>query len=173
MWRASHFSAPCSIKVAVMTVPLPRRVDSTAPSRQLSYQLRNKASVLATLADEISGQWDKMDHQARNAVMRKVHLLALELGQFAERNGPSSGTTNAETASPWFDGLIFLTPREYEVLRSLSLGASTRRIGELFGISTSTVRSHVKSILAKLGVHSRVEAVSVLLTWDARNQQPA
>ena len=119
-------------------------------SRQLSHQLRNKATALANLADAISAQGDKMEHRARRAMVRKIQLLALELGQLAERSG-SSGTPNAEADSPWFDGLIFLTPREYDVLRALSFGASTRRIGELFGISTSTVRSHVKSILAKLG----------------------
>ncbi len=132
-----------------MSVPLPR-TGSTSPSRQLSHQLRNKATALANLADAISAQGDKMEHRARRAMVRKIQLLALELGQLAERSG-SSGTPNAEADSPWFDGLIFLTPREYDVLRALSFGASTRRIGELFGISTSTVRSHVKSILAKLG----------------------
>jgi len=53
------------------------------------------------------------------------------------------------------------------------LGASTARIGELLGISPSTVRSYVKSILAKLGVHSRIEAVAVLLTGTARLENPA
>lgn len=53
------------------------------------------------------------------------------------------------------------------------MGASTRRIGQLLGVSTATVRSHVKSVLAKLGVHSRVEAVALLLTCDARLEKPA
>jgi len=68
---------------------------------------------------------------------------------------------------------LFLTPREDEVLRALALGASTARIGELLGISPSTVRSYVKSILAKFGVHSRIEAVALLLGGSARVDMPA
>jgi DNA-binding CsgD family transcriptional regulator len=53
--------------------------------------------------------------------------------------------------------------RELEVLRSLSLGQSTREIAALLGISPMTVQSHVKNVLTKLGVHSKVE--DVRLAW--------
>jgi DNA-binding NarL/FixJ family response regulator len=142
-------------------------------SEQLSYQVRRKATALRTLVDAISTRWEEMDDRGRLNTVRQIQLLSLDLGQLADRSRPNSGPTTFNGGSPWFDGLIFLTRREYEVLRALSLGASTRRIGELFDISMATVRSHVKSILAKLGVHSRVEAVSLLLTWDTRKQQPA
>jgi DNA-binding NarL/FixJ family response regulator len=56
-----------------------------------------------------------------------------------------------------------LTARELEVLRLLSDGRSTVEIAALLGISTMTVQSHVKNVLAKLGVHSKVEAVR--LAW--------
>ena len=59
-----------------------------------------------------------------------------------------------------------LTPREAEVLAALAEGGSTARVAASLGISVSTVRSHVKGILAKLGVHSRVEAVAVW--WGQR-----
>jgi DNA-binding CsgD family transcriptional regulator len=54
-----------------------------------------------------------------------------------------------------------LTPREVEVLRLLAGGASTDQIAELLNISRETVRNHVRSILRKLGVHSRLEAIAV------------
>jgi DNA-binding NarL/FixJ family response regulator len=57
-------------------------------------------------------------------------------------------------------GLDRLTGREMEILASLAEGASTLEIAERLGISPLTVQSHVKSILAKLGVHSKVEAVT-------------
>jgi DNA-binding NarL/FixJ family response regulator len=113
-----------------------------------------------------------MDDRARLTTVREIQLLALDLAQLADRTRPNSGPATSE-AGPWFGGFLFLTRREYDVLRALSLGASTREIGQLFDISMSTVRSHVKSILAKLGVHSRVQAVSLLLTRDRQNQQPA
>jgi NarL family two-component system response regulator LiaR len=56
-----------------------------------------------------------------------------------------------------------LTDREMDVLRQLASGRSTEQIAESLYISVLTVRSHVKSILAKLGVHSKLEAVTYAL----------
>ncbi len=50
--------------------------------------------------------------------------------------------------------------REREVLVLLADGRSTEGIAEALGISVNTVRNHVRSLLQKLGVHSRLEAVS-------------
>jgi DNA-binding NarL/FixJ family response regulator len=54
----------------------------------------------------------------------------------------------------------FLTNREREVLRRLVSAESTYRIADELGISVTTTRGYVQSILAKFGVHSRVEAVA-------------
>ncbi|HWJ60793.1 MAG TPA: response regulator transcription factor [Acidimicrobiales bacterium] len=54
-----------------------------------------------------------------------------------------------------------LTPRELEVLGCLADGDSTVRIGNRLGMSAATVRSHVQSVLWKLGVHNRSGAVAV------------
>jgi len=56
-----------------------------------------------------------------------------------------------------------LTPRETEILRSLAGGDTTTEVADALDISALTVQSHVKSILAKLGVHSKIEAVT--LAW--------
>lgn len=56
-----------------------------------------------------------------------------------------------------------LTPRETEILRALAAGETATQIAARLGISALTVQSHVKSILAKLGVHSKIEAVT--LAW--------
>ncbi len=61
------------------------------------------------------------------------------------------------------DLLGSLTPREIEVLELLAAGSSTHEIASSLGISATTVQSHVKNLLAKLGVHSKVEAVR--LAW--------
>ncbi len=56
-----------------------------------------------------------------------------------------------------------LTTREAEILSLLAIGRSTSETAAALHISPLTVRSHVKSILAKLGVHSKLEAVSFAL----------
>jgi DNA-binding CsgD family transcriptional regulator len=52
-----------------------------------------------------------------------------------------------------------LTPRQMTVLRQLAAGKSTRDIADALGISTETVRNHVRGLTAGLGVRSRLEAV--------------
>ncbi len=53
-----------------------------------------------------------------------------------------------------------LTARELDVLTLLAEGASSEAIGTRLSISSNTVRTHVQSILTKLGLHSRLEAVA-------------
>ena len=53
-----------------------------------------------------------------------------------------------------------LTRREVEILRLLATGGRTRDIAERLHVSRATVKNHVQSILVKLGVHSRLEAVA-------------
>lgn len=59
--------------------------------------------------------------------------------------------------------LARLTPREVEVLQALAHAKSTTEIAQSLFISPRTVRTHVKSVLAKLGVHSKLEAVTMAL----------
>ena len=56
-----------------------------------------------------------------------------------------------------------LTEREVEVLRLLTKGKSNNEIAEHLFISSSTVKNHVSSIIAKLGVKSRTEAATKAL----------
>ena len=69
--------------------------------------------------------------------------------------------------------LTTLTARECEVLATLVAGATTNTIALDLGISPATVQTHIKNILGKLGVHSKIEAVGVAwrggLALDARS----
>ena len=53
-----------------------------------------------------------------------------------------------------------LTPREREVLARLVQGESTTSMARSMGVQLSTTRTHIDSVLIKLGVHSRLEAVA-------------
>ena len=59
------------------------------------------------------------------------------------------------------DRFSSLTPREFEILRHLSEGQSNKEIARDLGITDGTVKLHVRSILRKLEVRSRVEAAVI------------
>jgi two-component system nitrate/nitrite response regulator NarL len=58
-----------------------------------------------------------------------------------------------------------LTSREKEVLRRIVAGQSTTQMTREMGVAASTLRTYVKSILTKLGAHTRLEA-AVLATRE-------
>lgn len=51
-----------------------------------------------------------------------------------------------------------LTSREMDVLRQLASGRSNQEIGDALGVSTTTIRTHVSSILRKLNLENRTQA---------------
>jgi len=98
------------------------------------------------------------------AECRLIHLirevsLPPELERvIVDRLGGSTPGTNASD-----DRLSVLTPREREVLQLLTEGLDGAAIAERLFLSQATVRNHIQHILAKLEVHSRVEAVALAL----------
>ncbi|HWC69932.1 MAG TPA: response regulator transcription factor [Actinomycetota bacterium] len=92
----------------------------------------------------------------RRALAGELVLPADDLSRLVDRlTGPK------DAARRDADVIGALTAREREILRTLAAGASTAEVAEAFGISPLTVQSHVKNILAKLRVHSKVEAVRI------------
>lgn len=89
-------------------------------------------------------------------VLRSSGLLRRTQGRQRERPVPS--TPSSAPLSKRFAGL---SHRELEVLRLLTEGIPTKRVAAALGISEVTVRSHVRNIFKKCGLHSRVEAVSL------------
>jgi len=64
-----------------------------------------------------------------------------------------------------------LTPRECDVLSSLTQGQSAEEIAASAFVSVTTVRSHIRSILQKLGVNSQLAAVAAATRSNWRNPQ--
>jgi len=80
------------------------------------------------------------------------------------------GDTNvADDEGPFSE----LTPREMEILCLLAEGQSNKLIARNLGISDGTVKLHVKAILRKLGIHSRVEAAVIAVEQGLRKKNKA
>jgi DNA-binding NarL/FixJ family response regulator len=54
-----------------------------------------------------------------------------------------------------------LTPREVDVLRLLAKGNANKEIGAQLSLTEETVKSHIRSILAKLGANDRTHALAI------------
>jgi LuxR family maltose regulon positive regulatory protein len=83
-----------------------------------------------------------------------------------ESDLPSDTQTAAPSSDAESRGLRLtepLTERERDVLRLLAVGQSTPEIARALYVEVNTVRTHVKHLYDKLGVHSRDQAV-----WRAR-----
>jgi DNA-binding NarL/FixJ family response regulator len=66
--------------------------------------------------------------------------------------------TLVRSASLTWGGMDALTSREHEVLAELAKGRSNREIARALSVSEKTVKTHVSSVLAKLGVQDRTQA---------------
>lgn len=70
------------------------------------------------------------------------------------------GTEPVSVAAPVDEEAGPLSAREVEVLRLMAQGLGNKSIARELGISSHTAKYHVASVLAKLGAHTRAEAVS-------------
>ena len=59
-----------------------------------------------------------------------------------------------------------LTAREHEVLQALADGLESQAIADRLHITIRTERNHVANILAKLGVHSQLQALVFALRYQ-------
>ena len=85
-------------------------------------------------------------------LFRDVTATRALLDLVGERLAPSVAS-NGNAAS-------LLTRRELEILQLMASGANTKVLAERLHVSQATIRNHAQNIFAKLGVHSRLEAVA-------------
>jgi DNA-binding NarL/FixJ family response regulator len=114
------------------------------------------------LAEALAAAGDR--EQAATAA-RAAHTTTTRLGAAPLRSALEAlarrGRLDLGVALPAQPTLAGLTPRELEVLGLLVEGRSNRQIAEQLFISAKTASVHVTNLLAKLGVHSRLEAAAV------------
>jgi DNA-binding CsgD family transcriptional regulator len=127
-----------------------------------SEELFLKYGIRDALSCPVAGRWvvvfwsrkdlsKGLERQTRNMVFAAATFSALRLEQltrpdFARTEGPAR-----------------LTPRAIAVLRLISTGARHREVAKALQIGEETVRSHLKKVQIKLGVHNRAHAVAEAL----------
>ena len=114
----------------------------------------------SVLADRLRAQSERVVALVRSAEASVGDLSTAEIQLGADaRRQPARSTR--PTRDDCFDAE--LTRREREVLGMLAEGETNARIAQRLVVSQDTVKTHVKHILRKLGVHNRSQAVSALL----------
>ncbi|WP_030169220.1 response regulator [Spirillospora albida] len=96
-------------------------------------------------------------HKGQQAGDILALLTRVEAGEVVAERRPPTGADRPRSEAHRV--ARFLTPREREVLTRLARGESTQALARAMGVTRSTARSHVQSVLTKLGVHSQREAV--------------
>ncbi|MCL4313658.1 MAG: response regulator transcription factor [Actinobacteria bacterium] len=152
--------------VVLMDYDLPDEDGIYACGKILEHHPATKVVMLAAFADEailaraieVGCVGYVTKHKAVDEVVSAVKLVAAGEALIApdmlarllprlRRGGSSAGSR--------------LTRREAEVLDLLAEGLSNDAIAEALEVSPNTARNHVQSILAKLGAHSRLQAVAI------------
>jgi len=174
----------CDVDVAVLAIVLPdgygadliddlRRHSRDARTLVVGSSLehaevaravdRGAAAVLHETAslDEIVGAARRVHAGETLVPLEQV----VELLRFARREEDRRRESRARFAQ--------LTRREREVLQLLAEGLSGERIAARLHISPRTQRNHVANILAKLDVHSQLQAVILALRNDVVAMHPA
>ncbi len=149
------------------------RIKAELPATQVVILTSDEEESLLSAAVQagVTGYLSK--HEATSQVLHAVRAAARGEALIAPYmlarllRGLSRPAAPAPTAP--------LTPKELQVLGELVHGHDNEAVGRSLSMSPNTVRTHVQNILAKLGVHSKLEAVSVALRagWIRIPQEPA
>ena len=135
--------------------------DSAARVLVLTSATEPASASLALRSGAAGVVYKDVDPDALVRAIRSVHdghlLLAPEAAGSLVRNG---GGWNP------VDGLDALTGREREVLAEIAKGRSNREIARALTVSEKTVKAHVSSVLAKLGVQDRTQAALVAVRHE-------
>jgi DNA-binding NarL/FixJ family response regulator len=135
--------------IAVLTELKAR--DSTARVLVLTSATDPASASLAMRSGAAGVLYKDVDPDALVRAIRSVHDGHLLLA-------PGAAGPLVRSASASWGGMDALTSREREVLAELAQGRSNREIARALGVAEKTVKAHVSSVLAKLGVQDRTQA---------------
>ncbi len=135
--------------IAVLTELKAR--NSTARVLVLTSATDPASASLAMRSGAAGVLYKDVDPDALVRAIRSVHDGHLLLA-------PGAAGPLVRIPSATWGGMDALTSREREVLAELARGRSNREIARALGVAEKTVKAHVSSVLAKLGVQDRTQA---------------
>ena len=138
------------------------RVVMLATSPDLALEMRSMragASGFVVKSDDVEAMCRSVAVVSGGHAIISPELTGLLIERLRRTPEGGSGTRPVKSA---------LTDREWEVLDLICDGSTTREIADSLYLSPETVNSHAKSVLKKLGVHSRAAAVQA--AWTLRGE---
>jgi DNA-binding NarL/FixJ family response regulator len=157
--------------IVLMDVRMPRRggIDATSTIKQ---SVPSAKIVMLTISDEEADLYDAIKAGAMGYLLKEISIDEVATAIRAVHGGQSLiSPSMASKLLTEFASMIKktddrpqiptpkLTEREMEVLRLVAKGMANRDIAKHLYISENTVKNHIRNILEKLQLHSRMEAV--------------
>jgi DNA-binding NarL/FixJ family response regulator len=157
--------------VVLMDVRMPR-ISGIEATRRLSEMLPTTKIIMLTVSDEEEDLYEAIKAGATGYLLKEISIeevadavRAVTQGQtlispsmasklIAEFTNLAKRATDRQQVP-----VPRLTERELDVLRLVAQGITNREIAEQLFIAENTVKNHVRNILEKLHLHSRMEAV--------------
>jgi len=157
--------------VILMDVRMPKRSGIEAAS-QIKDLLPHVKILMLTISDEEADLYDAIKAGASGYLLKEIPIeevadaiRSVWAGQSRISPSMASKLLNEFAAMSKATGdrsqipVPRLTDREMEVLRLVAKGMNNRDIAKDLYISENTVKNHIRNILEKLHLHSRMEAV--------------
>lgn len=155
--------------VVLMDVRMPKLAGIDA-AREIATQLPAAKIVMLTVSDEESDLFEAIKAGASGYLLKEVDPA--EIAEAVRQIHAGHSLLSPVVASKLVSEFAAIskraderasrpniTARELEVLHLASDGLTNRQIGRRLGISENTVKNHIRNILEKLHLHSRMEAV--------------
>jgi DNA-binding NarL/FixJ family response regulator len=169
--EAVAMAAELAPDVALLDVRMPR-MDGIQAARRIRELLPSTKVLMLTVSDEEDDLYEAVKAGANGYLLKEVSVEDVAAAIHAVVQGQSLiSPSMASKLLREFNALArqaaereqlpapVLTPRELEVLRLVARGMSNKDVADQLFISENTVKNHVRNILEKLHLHSRMEAV--------------
>jgi DNA-binding CsgD family transcriptional regulator len=158
--QASLFSlSPANAPLLLLVIPI-ALVGRRWGARRALGAAAVAAALVVARALISRGQIGMIGCLSRTTAFVTVAILAEAVEQGSERSNESAVSTIPSSVALGVGPADVLSRRELEVLAMIAQGATNTEIAERLVIAPSTVESHVKRILRKLGARNRTEAAA-------------